>query len=65
MLAAAGAFRQFIAGETLARRIEMGADLPHADVCETVDIDGREVVLSLRRCEGSGATSESRVRGGK
>ncbi len=65
VLAAAGAFRQFIAGETLARRMEVGVDLPHADVCETVDIDGREVVLSLRRCDVSEATSESRVRGGK
>jgi isoleucyl-tRNA synthetase len=64
VLAAAEAFRGFIAGETLARRLDVGADLPEFDVRETVDIDGREVVLSLRRHDGAGRGSESRSGGG-
>ncbi len=51
VLAAAGAFRDFIAAETLARRVEIGTQLPDADVRETVDLDGRTVVLSVRRLD--------------
>ena len=46
---AAEAFRDIIGGETLARRVEVGRDLPEPDGADTVDIDGREVVLSVRR----------------
>ncbi len=49
VLAAADAYRTFIAHETLALRVEVGLDLPNPDVSAPVDIDGRRVVLSLRR----------------
>jgi isoleucyl-tRNA synthetase len=49
VVAAATAYRDSIAGETLARRLDVGAELDGADVRETVDLDGRAVVLSLRR----------------
>ncbi len=52
VLAAAAAFEHVIAGETLARNVKIGSDLPNPDVQETVDIDGRQVVLSLRRDGG-------------
>jgi len=48
-LVAAEAHDTFIAHETLARRVEVGADLPDPDVSEVVDIDGRQVVVSLKR----------------
>jgi isoleucyl-tRNA synthetase len=64
VLAAAGTHRSFIAGETLARRVEVGSDLADSDVRETVDIDGQEVVLSLKRYDAPGRESESRVGGG-
>jgi isoleucyl-tRNA synthetase len=51
VLVAADAYRNFIAGETLARHLEAGDDLPNSDVREAVDIDGRSVVLSVRRAE--------------
>ncbi|NIM50169.1 MAG: isoleucine--tRNA ligase [Gemmatimonadales bacterium] len=54
VLAATGAFRRFVVGETLARRLEAGSDLANPDVRETVDIDGRRVVISLRRHDGAG-----------
>lgn len=54
ILAAASAHRDFIAGETLARRLETGSDLPDPDVSQRVEIDGREVVISLRRHDGLG-----------
>ncbi len=62
-LAAVEAFRSLIAGETLARRVEVGTDLPDFDVRETVDIDGQEVILSLRRLESSGQRVASRSSG--
>jgi len=46
---AAEAFRAVIGGETLARRVEVGRDIADPDGSETVDIDGREVVLAVRR----------------
>jgi isoleucyl-tRNA synthetase len=52
VLAAAGAHHSFIAGETLARRLETGSDLPDADVSQRIEIDGREVVISLKRHDG-------------
>jgi isoleucyl-tRNA synthetase len=56
VLEAAGAHRQFVAGETLARRFETGAELADPDVKETVSIDGRPVVIALRRFDGSGGS---------
>jgi isoleucyl-tRNA synthetase len=51
-LAAAEVHDAFIAHETLARRVEVGVDLPDPDVSEKVDIDGRQVVVSLKRYDG-------------
>ena len=51
ILGAATAFQDFIGAETLSRRVELGMDLPDADVRETVDLDGRTVVLSVRRLD--------------
>ncbi len=49
---AAGMHEAFIAGETLAREMRIGADLVGNDVRETVDIDGQKLVISLRRFDG-------------
>jgi isoleucyl-tRNA synthetase len=54
VLAAAALHRDFIAGETLARRLDTGSDLPDPDVSQRVEIGGREVRISLRRHDGSG-----------
>ncbi len=51
VLDASGAYEDFIAGETLARQLETGNDLDSPDVRETVQIDGRDVVIALRRHE--------------
>jgi isoleucyl-tRNA synthetase len=51
-LAAAETHRTFIARETLARQVEVGSDLPNPDVSEEVNIDGRRVIVSLRRHDG-------------
>ncbi len=53
--AAAEAYRDVIGGETLARRLDIGAELPDADGLERVDIDGREAVISVRRTTSDGA----------
>jgi isoleucyl-tRNA synthetase len=47
--AATAAHRAFIAGETLARAVEIGVALEPADLRESIDIDGRAVVIALRR----------------
>jgi len=47
--AAAAAHRTFIAGETLARDVAIGSTLEPADLRESTDIDGRAVVIALRR----------------
>ncbi len=60
VLAAVLSHRGFIAGETLARRLETGSDLPEPDVSQRVDIDGREVVISLKRHDGSGPHGTTR-----
>ena len=49
VLAAAGAHGGFIAAETLARRFETGSDLADSDLSQRVEIDGRDVVISLKR----------------
>jgi hypothetical protein len=51
VLAACDAFRGFIAGETLARQVELGNALADPDVQETADIDGRRVVIAVKRHE--------------
>jgi len=57
LLAAAQAHRDFIAGETLARRIEIGEDLADPDLRQPVDIDGHAVVVSLARLERAAAAT--------
>jgi isoleucyl-tRNA synthetase len=49
VLAASDAYRGFITGETLARELALGAGLPDPDVQETADIDGRRVVIAVKR----------------
>ena len=61
VLAAVRAHRDFIAGETLARQLDVGSDLPHPDVSQRVEIDRREVLISLRRHDVLGAPSKDRV----
>ncbi len=56
VLASAGAFEDFIAGETLARRVELGAELGDPDVREEAEIDGRRVVIAVRRHDQGGST---------
>ncbi|TDJ49515.1 MAG: hypothetical protein E2O48_00720 [Gemmatimonadetes bacterium] len=51
-LAAARAFDTFIAGETLARRFEVGEELASPDVRQSVDLDGRNAVVTLKRFDG-------------
>ncbi|MCZ6857542.1 MAG: DUF5915 domain-containing protein, partial [Gemmatimonadetes bacterium] len=57
VLAAARAFDTFIAGETLARRLDIGDELSDPDVREAVDIDGRSVVIMLARFESEDAAN--------
>jgi isoleucyl-tRNA synthetase len=52
--AAADAYRDVIGGETLARRLDVGIELPDPDGLERVDIDGREAVISVRRSTRNG-----------
>ena len=51
VLAAAGAFDTFIAGETLARRFDVAGELTHPDVREVVDLHGCSAVVTIRRFE--------------
>jgi isoleucyl-tRNA synthetase len=53
VLEAADANRAYISGETLARRIQLETDLSGSDVSEEVDIDGKKIVVSLKRHEDS------------
>ena len=54
VLEAAGAFESFIARETLARRLVTGSDLGGSDITRTVDIEGKETVISLLQFDGAG-----------
>ena len=54
VVAAAGTFEPFIAGETLARRLETVAEPTAPDVQEAVEIDGRRVVIALTKHDDSG-----------
>ena len=51
-LAAVRAFDNFIAGETLARRFAVGEELPGSDVREVIDLDGWDLVVTLKRFDG-------------
>lgn len=64
VLEAAGLHRGFIAGETLARRLDTGCDLPDPDVAQRVDIDGHEVVISLKRYDGTGQAANDALKEG-
>jgi isoleucyl-tRNA synthetase len=64
VLEAAGLHRGFIAGETLARRLDTGSDLPDPDVAQRVDIDGHEVVISLKRYDGTGQAANDALKEG-
>jgi len=52
VLDAAREHADFIRGETLARRLELGARAPAPDVEQRVDIDGREMVVGVAREDG-------------
>jgi isoleucyl-tRNA synthetase len=48
-LAAADANSVYISGETLARKVAVETNLSNPDVSEEVDIDGKKIVISLKR----------------
>ena len=52
VVAAVSAFESFVAGETLARKLLLGAVLADADVTREVDIEARRVTIALRRHDG-------------
>ena len=53
LLAQVDANRVYISGETLARRVDVEMDLPSPDVVEEVDIDGKKIVISLKKYDDS------------
>jgi len=52
VVAACEAYRDFIAGETLAKRMAFGALTSEPDLTKDVEIDGRTVTLAVRRHDG-------------
>ena len=59
VIAAVEAFEGYVAGETLARRMQMVGTLEDADITREVDIEGRAVTLALRRHDArKGGTRE-------
>jgi isoleucyl-tRNA synthetase len=50
--AAVSAFRGFVEGETLARKVVLGSVFDEADVTREMDIDARRVTIALRRHDG-------------
>jgi isoleucyl-tRNA synthetase len=52
VVAAVATFQGYVEGETLARKTVLGAVLDEADVTREVDIEGRRVVIALRRHDG-------------
>jgi isoleucyl-tRNA synthetase len=52
VVAATRAFQGFVEGETLSRRMVLGAVLDDADLQREVDIEGRRTVIALRRHDG-------------
>jgi len=49
---AVSAFRSLVEGETLARKLVLGAVLDEADVTRELDIEARRVTIALRRHDG-------------
>jgi isoleucyl-tRNA synthetase len=59
VIAAVEAFEGYVAGETLARRMQLVGTLDDADITREVDIEGRAVTLALRRHDArKGGTRE-------
>ena len=52
VVAAVEAFQDYVMGETLARRLQLGNLLDDADITREVDIEGRAATLGLRRHDG-------------
>ena len=52
VVAATRAFQGFVEGETLARRMVLGAVLDEPDLQRDVDIEGRRTTIALRRHDG-------------
>ncbi|MDP3910692.1 MAG: isoleucine--tRNA ligase [Gemmatimonadales bacterium] len=52
IVAATRAFQGFVEGETLARRLVLGAELDEPDMKKEVDIEGRRATIALRRHDG-------------
>jgi isoleucyl-tRNA synthetase len=52
IVAAVSAFQGFVEGETLARKLVLGAVLDEADLKREVDIETRRVTIALRRHDG-------------
>jgi len=52
IVAATRAFQGFVEGETLARRMVLGAGLDEPDLQREVDIEGRRTTIALRRHDG-------------
>ncbi|MGH7700117.1 MAG: DUF5915 domain-containing protein, partial [Gemmatimonadales bacterium] len=52
VVAATRAFQGFVEGETLARRLVLGAGLDEPDLTRDVDIEGRRTTIALRRHDG-------------
>jgi len=52
IVAAVSAFQSFVEGETLARKVVLGAVLDDADVTRELDIEARRVTIALRRHDG-------------
>ncbi|UCG85951.1 MAG: isoleucine--tRNA ligase [Gemmatimonadota bacterium] len=53
VLAAVAVYKTFIARETLARRLEVGSDLMDPDVSESVNIDGNNLTVTLKKHDDS------------
>jgi isoleucyl-tRNA synthetase len=52
VVAATRAFQGFVEGETLARRLVLGAVLDEPDLQRDVEIEGRQATIALRRHDG-------------
>jgi isoleucyl-tRNA synthetase len=52
VVAATRAFQGFVEGETLARRLVLGAVLDEPDLQAEVEIEGRQATIALRRHDG-------------
>ncbi|PYO29028.1 MAG: isoleucine--tRNA ligase [Gemmatimonadetes bacterium] len=52
IVAAVSAFQNFVEGETLARKVVLGAVFDEADVTRELDIEARRVTIAIRRHDG-------------